>query len=221
MKWSRNRNAVDARERMLSDRVHNGVRIPYWSVPRDWEGETCVVIGTGQSLTQEQVDYCKGKARIIAVNNAFEKAPWADVLYACDWKWWNWYSMEAIKFEGIKATLDPLVPYQWGVELLNNTGREGFDDRPWCLKTGSNSAYQAVHLAAHFGAKRIILIGVDHHGTHYFGKHPDKAESPFALFIECWKTLVEPMKERGIKVFNCTPGTALKVWPMGRLEGVL
>ena len=57
-------------------------------VPRAWVDETAVCIASGPSLTQADVDYVRGKARVIVVNNGYLLAPWADVLYAADARWW-------------------------------------------------------------------------------------------------------------------------------------
>lgn len=206
---------------MISERVIDGELQPFYSAPRDWEGETCVIVGTGPSITQEQVDYCRGKARMIVVNDAFKLAPWADVLWGCDGKWWNWHSQEAVKFKGERITLDVTIPWQWA-ELMHNSGAEGYDERPWCIRTGSNGGFQAAHLAIHRGAKKILLIGFDHRGepgnTHFFGDHPDKIVSPYEFFIKKWGSLVGPARERGIEIINCTLNSALNVWPIEPLE---
>ena len=74
-------------------------------VPKAWSGETVVVIATGPSLTAEDVDYCRGKARVIAINDAYTLAPWADALYATDAKWWHWHRGVA-SFTGAKWSME-------------------------------------------------------------------------------------------------------------------
>jgi hypothetical protein len=72
------------------------MRREFWEVPEEWRGATAVCIGNGPSLTQAQVDFTRGardangRVRVIAINDAFKLAPWADVLYFCDDKWWQW-----------------------------------------------------------------------------------------------------------------------------------
>jgi hypothetical protein len=71
-----------------------------WSVPPEWVGETAAILASGPSLTREQCEAVRGKAKVIAVNNQAidtdcdgvrvpAMAPWADVLYAADAKWWQ------------------------------------------------------------------------------------------------------------------------------------
>jgi hypothetical protein len=194
----------------------------YHTIEPDWQGDTCVIVGTGPSLTIDQVETCRGEARMIVVNDAFRLAPWADHLHACDYKWWLWHHEEACQFEGVKTTLeDPSIKYP-GVKLLNNTGVDGYDERPWCCRTGCNGGFQAVHIAMHYGVKRIILIGMDHrivdNKTHFFGDHPDNIRSEYYPWLLNWQTLIEPLKERGIEVINCTPDSHLNVFPRGVLD---
>ena len=60
-----------------------------WSVPRLWPGATVACLGCGPSLNADQVVLLRGRARVIAINDAWRVAPWADVLYGCDGRWWR------------------------------------------------------------------------------------------------------------------------------------
>ena len=55
-----------------------------------WRNQTVVCIASGPSLTQDQVDQVKG-LNTIAINDAYKLAPWANILYACDYQWWDWH----------------------------------------------------------------------------------------------------------------------------------
>jgi hypothetical protein len=69
----------------------------YWRVQPEWRGQTVVIVGGGPSLTKEQVDAAghvvvgRAAPKVIAINNAIELAPWADVLYFCDARWYEWH----------------------------------------------------------------------------------------------------------------------------------
>lgn len=197
-----------------------------------WQGETAVVIATGPSLTAEQVDRVRGRARVIVVSDAWRLAPWADVLYSCDAKWWH-HHRDAQKFAGLKVGLTDCITFP-AVRLMRHRQRDGFDPDPGYLATGANSGYQAVHLAAHFGASRIVLLGFDMRvvplpkgvaakvKTHFFGDHPPalQRDNPFATWIQRFRTLAAPLRDRGIDVINCTPGSALDAFPAGELDEV-
>ena len=201
--------------------------IKFWSVPRLWDGETVVCLGGGPSLMQEQVDMCHGKARVIAINDSYLLAPWAGMLYFCDRRWYGWHENrdEFKAFHGIKVTLDEYVPKS-NLEIhgIKNTGREGLETDPTGVRTGRNGGYQAINLAVHLGARRIVLLGYDMQfkdkKSHWHGGHPHKINDSIfkSTMLPCFKTLVNPLKKLGIEVLNATPGSALKVFPMVELE---
>ena len=194
--------------------------VPPVTVPRLWPGSTIVCLGTGPSLMQADVDFVRGKARVIAVNDAYKLAPWADVLYACDSKWWGWHK-GAPTFPGLKYTLQAPAVRWPGVQMLRNAGQLGLELRPDGVRTGQNSGYQAINLAVHLGAARILLLGYDMQGNHFFGSHPDQSKPPFSICLERFKTLAPPLKAQGITVLNCTRKTALKCFPCVPLEQAL
>lgn len=206
-------------------------RVEFRPAPKLWSEETCVVIGGGPSLTPADVDYCRGKARVIAIKEAHELAPWADVLYACDEKWWR-LTKDWKSFAGLKFGLEPDPIYlplyeQWpDVHLLHNTGREGLELDPSGLRTGQNSGYQAINLAVHLGATRILLLGfdmwADEHGRqNWFYKPGLHVDSPYPVFLQFFSTIGEPLKAAGIEVINCSRRSILRAFPMMALDEAL
>ncbi|HUV32836.1 MAG TPA: hypothetical protein VMW31_04620 [Devosiaceae bacterium] len=198
----------------------------YWIIPRLWPGETAVILAGGPSLGLKEIRHVaraklENSCRVIAVNDAIYPAWWADWLHSSDNKWWNWHRLTATKFSGIKTTQGEIVPPQWGVELLHNTGIEGFDPDPACVRAGNSSAYQAVHCAIHAGARKIVLLGVDMTEGHWFGRHPDGMDQGCAAMLPCWPTLLPALEERGIEVINCSPDTRLDCFEKRRLAEVL
>ncbi len=217
-----------------------------WSVPRLWPDSTVVCIGGGPSLTQQQVDYCRDKARVIAVNDAYRPAPWADLLYGCDAQWWKWHDgvpgFGGVKV-GLRYKLDPKdgqikCQGDWTDELYPDVKslayREewgGLEADPRYLRTGtegggSSSGYQAINLAVHLGASTIILLGYDMKPgpdgkSHWFGEHPNQVPLPLESMSTPFDTLVGPLTQVGVEVLNCAPDSAITVFPMARLEEVL
>src|SRR5688572_15903262 len=141
-------------------------------VPKLWPGETAVIIGGGPSLTAADCSYVRGKARVIAIKEAavcnlphiIPPAPWAEVLYAADYKFWKTHK-GAPEFKGLKYTIEQSPGEPQGVwpdvQVLRNTGAEGLELDPSGLRTGYNSGYQSVNLAVHLGITRIVLLGFD------------------------------------------------------------
>jgi hypothetical protein len=196
-------------------------------VERLWPGSTVVCIGSGPSLTREDVEAVRGRARVIAINNGYQLAPWADALYASDGAWWRWHE-GAPTFGGLKFSLkgdgeivDP------GVMLLENRGLNGLESDPAGLRHGKNSGYQAIGLAVHLGAARIVLLGYDLQlgpagEKRWHAPHKDKAaDAAFDKWLPQFATLVEPLRERGIEIVNCSRRTALTCFPRQLLEDAL
>lgn len=198
-----------------------------WSVPRLWPGETVVIVGAGPSLTQEQIDCCRGRARMICINRSHELAPWADWLHACDGRFWESYP-DAYRFPGIKTTLEPSAARD-GVRLFKGSGDLGFDSDSRHVRTGGNSGYQAACIAMHAGAGRIILIGMDcravdkrnHWHRRHIGKANDPGDNNYASWRNNWRTLVAPLRARKIEALNATPGSAIDCFPRSSLEEAL
>lgn len=210
----------------------------YWTVPPEWTGETCVILGGGPSLLGFDARCLEGM-RVIAINESYRLWPASDVLYWADRKWWTRRKDEvSAVFQGrYIVTVDPKVQDS-GVKQLRNTGVEGFDPDPGALRTGANSGYQAIHLAAHFGARRIILLGYDMRcsggRTHWHEGHPTSQVHALQTtltkcFLPKFWGLVEPLRERGVEViisdYQRVPDTPLtwvmQDWPARQLDSVL
>lgn len=171
---------------------------------------TWVILATGQSLNQETVDYVKDKATVVVVSDAYLLAPWADYLISSDNKWWM-ANPDAFKFKGQKYAR-----------------YEKRKVKAFRANEGTvNSGLLAMYLALHKGARKIILLGFDMHGTHFFGKHTKKwGNNPDDVLVnttpERFKVhLKEFEKFTGCEVINCTPDSALKIFPFMNIRDIL
>jgi hypothetical protein len=207
--------------------------VPTTRVARLWPGETCVILGGGPSLVQADVDAVRGKARVLAIKEAGAcslpgrppMAPWADVLYACDPKYWK-YEQGAPGFAGLKYALAPQTTPWPGVQVLRDTGHEGLELQPDGLRTGHNSGYQAVNLAVHLGCARLVLLGFDMwpgpDGQHnWFGRHPNHVVSPYAIFLARFATVAPALTAAGVTVLNASRRTVMNAFPRVALEDIV
>ena len=210
-----------------------------WSAPPVWKGETFTILGCGPSLNIDDVMTCSEITRVIAINSSFRMAPFADVLYAGDGHFWDQYP-DAMNFTGIRVGMaydmhagkyypniqdkDPAMIKMMGCS--GETGLELYDRR--ALRMGRNGGFQAINLAVHLGAKRIILLGYDmqlvdgvNHwpGAEPRGKH--QPPEPFDLFIPAFDTMVDDLAAQNIEVINCTPGSALETFPVMPIHEVM
>ena len=199
------------------------------TVPRLWPGSTIVCLGGGPSLTPEDVAYVREKdVRVVAVNDAYRLAPWADVVYASDGAWWHAHravlALPALKYSIEWSGNECLPP---GVLKLRASGHGGIETDPSAIRTGHNSGAAAINLAVHLGATRILLLGYDLSKTggrsHWFGDHPPslRRESPYGRFAEMFHQQLPQLSELGVDVVNCSRHTALTCIPRMPLEEAL
>lgn len=188
-----------------------------WRVPQVLHGQTVAILASGPSLTQADADICK-RHWTIAVSDAWRVAPWADVVYSCDGRWWDHHRPEA---RGLKVGLAP-APAWPQTHVLRQDNNSVLSDDPEALATGdggerhfSSSGYQAINLAVLLGASRILLLGYDMHIVagkhHFFGDHPREfgQADHYAQMRAAFPKLARVLDSRGIHVTNCTPGSAL------------
>lgn len=193
-----------------------------YRVPRMWPGETVAVLATGPSMSQSVADQVRG-LRCVVVNDAFRLAPWADILYAADRRWWE-ANPDALDFSGIRLCAQPGVR---GVGYMQHSGTQGFDPDPSRIRTGGNSGYQAVHVAIHTGAARVLLLGFDMRGTHFFGEHTKRTPDGVLLrntspeTFRRWVQRFDTLKGHGAEIINCTPGSAISAFPFASIDEVL
>lgn len=136
--------------------------------------------------------------------------PWADALVGVDPPWWKLYLPEIHKvFKG---------------ELFTTAAKiQGVQTMPKYLRTPPNSGAAAIVLAEYFGAERIYGIGFDCHkrnGSHHHGDHPRGLGN--AGSMPRWPLHFRRCRERlRAEFINCSPGTALRVFPIGDLDECL
>jgi hypothetical protein len=201
----------------------------FWNIQPTWYGEKCFIIATGPSLSKEDCDKIlkfKNKFKVIAINDAYTLFPEADLLYACDEKWWLHH--EGVKnFKGKKCSMQPVYPHE-EIVFVENLGVNGISTKPGHIYNGRNSSYQAMNIALQLGCKEVYFLGLDmgfrdESKTHFFGNHPKKIQrySDYSVFIKNFEIAAPLVAELGMKVFNCTKNSALKCFEYKPLEEVL
>lgn len=152
--------------------------------------------------------------------------PFADLLYACDGKWWDAHE-GAPEFKGIKVTYHPAAALKYGLHRIAiDTKARGLSLEPGRL-VSQNSGMHALNLAVQLGARRIRLVGydmkTDRGKMHFFGNHPGKlhVRHDFSTFIEHFEGVREAAQALGVEILNCTPDSALHWFKRARLEDVI
>jgi hypothetical protein len=218
-------------------------------VRQEWIGVTAAILGGGPSLTQDQVAQVQHSCRVVAVNDAYLLAPWADVCYFADSIWWEWqiegHAKPLLDLSGaevrerFKNFEGQLCSIQYAgsnirderVHMMREQMKDPntLSDDPTRLVTGRNSGFQAMNLAILAGASRILLLGFDNHidhvtgRSHWFGEHPRPRTHPlfYDFMRRSFSAAEHAIKEAGVEVINCTPGSTLDSFPKREIEEAL
>ena len=203
------------------------------TVPCCWPGATILCLGAGPSLTVEDLAACaaaRPALRAVAVNSVYRQAPWADVLYAADLKWWTWQVQEGVPRDrlpprlysvtaAVQTTVQTFYP---DVQILRRTVQPGVTRDPGELACGGHSGYQAINLAAHLVGPggRILLLGYDmmpavtpdggvqHHAA-ILGEHRDGTHPTYAYRLGAFAALTPALANWNITLVNCSRQTAI------------
>jgi len=214
------------------------------SIPPGWSGETAVLIACGPSVTKAQIQTIKnafyaGNCRVMVVNRAYEIAPFADAMYAADEAFWTAH------IEIVRDTHIPLLfcaerhPCEkWGLWWTPGPEGEangsaaaghmaiGISEDPSYIHFGLHSGFQALNVAFHLGAKRIVLVGYDAHhngGKHFHEDHPEPMQNAAAphMWLTPYTQAAPQLIAKGVEVINCSPGSAIRNFPFATIGAVL
>lgn len=193
----------------------------------DWAGKTCVIAASGPSLAVEQLAAIPDSAKLIVTNTTFRLASFADVVFGVDFLWWKTYYQEVAR-AGLADkcwTCDQAAVERYHIRYIRNIARDGLGKRDLC--TQGNSGMAAINLAYLFGARRIILLGFDfklgsNGEKHWHEDHPAPLvqKSQFEEWQHKGRKLANDLMDEGCEVTNCTPGTALMLWPTADIREV-
>lgn len=167
---------------------------------------TWAVLASGPSMSQALAEGLWGRCNVAAVSNTYRLAPWADALVSADAAWWAEHP-DALRFAGPKFGAMPEFLAVPGVERI--------------ATSGVNSALLACMAAVRLGATRLLLCGLDLHGAHYFGDHPEPLFNPREPEFARFRRQFERYRPSGVEIFNCTPGSTLACYPFANLEEML
>lgn len=188
-------------------------------------------VAPGPSLTRSTCDRLAGRCRVLAVSNAYQLTPWADWLYSCDQRWWDVFAANvATDFQGECWTQSSVAAERYGLNHVTLSPmaerHKGLSTMPGVINGGYTSGYQAVNLALHFGATRILLVGYDMRPIdgrqHYFGEYQQKnlaVSRNWDKWAAVYNTIHPP--DYGLEIINCTPGSAIRAFPFMDIDDAM
>lgn len=209
-----------------------------FTIPREWEGMTAVIIGGGPSIRalghDRIIPRLEGRYPVIAINNAYMMAPWADVLYwadnywLCDnWQtihqhvgWWK-ISRQEPKLRDVSATPRWLPE----IKLITCRPMSGISFSQSII-FGRNGGHNAINLAVLFGASRIVLMGFDldessqQHNWHDLHTRPTRIES-YQEWRKDFGIAAKILEKHSIDVINVNPSSKITCFRFAAIDECL
>lgn len=176
--------------------------------------EAVFILASGPSMTQEDADKVS-EYYTIAVNSTWKLAPWCDVLFAGDMRWWKSYGHE------VDIPAKRISNAKTAERLYDAKAMKRSD----AATAGHNSGQMAIIWALQAGAPEIYLLGFDcsvRHGIHHHGEH-DKTPNPNQTRCNNWKSQFARINKfyPQAKIYNCSRYTELDCFPKITLEDAL
>ena len=204
--------------------------------------KTIVCVGTGPSVTAEQVQVARDKGfTLFACNNAIQLAPDAALLYAVNLKWWDHYWESVRRLPCEKWTTNIAAADKYRINWIAERNAQGLSQDRNVIHHGHGSGYSLVSMAYRNGADRIILLGYDmQYAADYDGKSCNPGSTPRHFFgeypasMQHWPTvrvqngvhmelleLYASIHAQGlVEVINCTPNSAIECFPRESIDAV-
>ena len=204
---------------------------------------TVVCIGTGPSLTAEQIQVARAKGFALAgCNNVWQIVPDMVLHYACNESWWCYYwSAELAAHPAQKWTTSHFVHERYGVNRIGERNAPGLSTNPKYVHHGHGSGYSLVNLAYLSGATRIVLLGYDmkyapdYDGgirrvgaspRHYFGEYPSalqhwpKVSVRHGVHVQMLDLYRSIATQGLVEVINATPDSAIDCFPRASIDAL-
>lgn len=180
---------------------------PYPETPVEeiFKNQTAIIIATGPSLSQSQLDLilsrhmaADSRIKVFTINNTYQIYPNTDVHLSCDGPWWRWYWNDPQLRELAQQTSCQM--WTWYPEFAEEFGinyifgeekKDGLSLDPGIVHINHGSGPMILNLAILYGVSKIVLIGHDmkfapdyapakqEPGSiprHYFGEYPKKLQ---------------------------------------------
>ena len=204
-----------------------------------------IIVGTGPSLTDEAIGALQNtRWPLFGCNNTYQELP-LSVHLACNPEWWDYYSQDERLSGGAfdKWTWHEPTAEKYGIGYIRGEWIDGLSTDPGYISYGHSSGYQLLNLAFHYGVREFVLVGFDLRfpggydgarqrpgsGRHYFGEYPPELrhwtrtnvgpEGELNGLLDCYSTI--DCGALGIRIINCSPGSALDIFETGNLEDYL
>jgi len=169
---------------------------------------------------------------VIGVNHAFLIGNWIDVFYFSDKEMYIQSDMDTriAEFEGLRITNNPDIGNDReflesaDIKYVRRSTKKawGLSPEKDAVCFNANSGMSAIDLAYHFGAKRIILLGMDMTCTelgshiHSMGTKLSKGQDPTKSFKRHMRSawdIYKDAQEKEIEILNASAVSKIPYFP--------
>jgi hypothetical protein len=203
---------------------------------------TVVCIGTGPSLTLDQIEIARAKGfALFGCNIIYQSVPDLALTFATNESFWDFYwarpdSPRLHPCEKWTNSREAAEHYRLNFIASHEDGGLGFPDH---IHHGHSSGACLVNLAYLLGATRIVLLGYDmryapdydgvNHKVgstprHFFGEyvsalqHWPKAEVKAGVHVGLVEHYNSIARQGLVEIVNATPDSAIRCFPMCSME---
>lgn len=198
----------------------------------DWRGECTAIVACGPSAKAAGVEKLRNRIHVIAIKESIQLCPWADVLYGCDAAWWV-HRKGFPDFKGLKLAHGMQALNQFStlrrVTISDARGDALLFGKVGDIGGGGNSGFQALNLAAQWGATGILLVGFDMQlraGCHWYGRNmwwgsSNPNESNIRRWVKSLNAAAPVLKARKVDVVNTCALSGVDAYPKMSIDQAL
>ena len=202
-----------------------------------------IIVGTGPSLTGDVIAAVNASSLPKFGCNLTYRDVDLDVLYANNKEFWAYYGDELAGL-AIEKWAYAEEARQYGAHIIKGVWQPSLSKDPGVLHWGHSSGYELLGIAYHHGVREMILVGYDlkmpkgYNGftrelgdgkRNYFGAYPKELEhwpkydfgpnGEMGGLLKVYRTI--DCADLALRIINCSPGSALDFFEVGRLEDYL
>jgi hypothetical protein len=194
-----------------------------WRIEPAWKGEVGYIVGGGTSLLEQNLELIRDK-KVIAINSSYIAVPWAQYVVFADMRWFLHHRKALMNFTGKIVSCSSAASGPPPVLNVIRKTSPGLATDTHTLMCKNTTLTAAVNLAVHLGVAKIVLLGIDQKPGPD-GKIHHHPPHPWKVTADCWRRqqtdlpkAAEDLTALNIECVNASPGSALTIWPIVRLE---
>jgi len=221
-------------EYVTSQYNNSGYQPPLLTVNADWQGQTAVIVASGPSTELIDRELLRGQ-KIVAVAHGYRalQGIHAQALVIGGRAFYTYNVLESINVDQIIAA-QFYSSWAWLTQrderlvYMHRAQRHGLTADRTALAGSESSVMLAINYVVHRGVRKIVLLGCDGQPSSDGRRRVQtdqqdtrNARDRYDIQEKAMATQIEPLRKLGVDIVNCSPQTALTIYPKAKLEDVL